>query len=82
MIKVAPCAHCKCEVWLPHELQEVALRIPGTSFYCAYGHKQHYPEEGVRKYWAKQAAIKLLELPDMTNVVQFKGKINEKERHS
>jgi len=41
------CSKCKCQMWIPDELNTAALhkRGPdGISFYCAYGHGQHYTQ--------------------------------------
>lgn len=40
------CPQCACEVWIPDALYEAAHASRGEngiSFYCAYGHAQHYP---------------------------------------
>lgn len=42
-VQVGPCARCKCEMFLPDALYEAAKRSPKISFYCAYGHEQHFP---------------------------------------
>lgn len=39
------CYKCKCQMWVPDALNEAALakRGPlGITFFCAYGHEQHY----------------------------------------
>jgi hypothetical protein len=41
------CHRCKCQMWIPDELNSAALhkRGPeGIHFYCAYGHGQHYAD--------------------------------------
>lgn len=39
------CYKCKTPMWIPHELNEAALKARGdVAFYCAYGHKQFYVE--------------------------------------
>lgn len=80
MQRVSACVQCKCEIGLPDELYEAAIRSPKISFYCAYGHSQHFSEDGIRKYWAARSQAAELKFTDMTNVVQFKGKTNEAQR--
>jgi hypothetical protein len=39
------CFRCKCQMWIPDELNSSALRARGEiPFFCAYGHKQYYIE--------------------------------------
>lgn len=39
------CYKCKCQIWIPDELNSAALHDRGViPFYCAYGHKQFYIE--------------------------------------
>lgn len=47
MHNVGQCYRCKCELWIPEALYEAAnhSRGPnGISFYCSYGHRQHFVE--------------------------------------
>ena len=44
VISVGGCYWCKCPMYLPIELYNAARRRPDISFYCSYGHKQHFPE--------------------------------------
>lgn len=39
------CFRCKCQMWIPDELNAAALQGRGEiPFYCAYGHRQFYIE--------------------------------------
>lgn len=38
------CCECKTEMWLPDDLYSAAKKSPSISFYCAYGHRQHFPK--------------------------------------
>lgn len=39
------CFKCKCQMWIPDDLNGAALRARGEiPFYCAYGHRQYYIE--------------------------------------
>lgn len=42
MINVGACYKCKATIYLPVSLHEAARASPRISFYCAYGHEQHY----------------------------------------
>lgn len=39
---VGECCQCKAPMTLPKELYEAARRSPVISFYCPYGHRQHF----------------------------------------
>ena len=85
MKKVNNCPVCKCEMWLPDELCESALKSAQINFFCAYGHKQHLSEDCIKAYWQPLPNIPI-KLIEHSNVVQlFKGKNNEnpvaKESH-
>lgn len=42
---IGPCIQCKCELWLPTELYNAAMRGRRTiTFYCGYGHGQVFSE--------------------------------------
>jgi hypothetical protein len=43
IIDVGACCRCKAPMFLPAELYHSAKRSPSISFFCAYGHSQHYP---------------------------------------
>lgn len=43
LVDVGRCCQCGSEMLIPDELYRAAVRSPDISFYCAYGHKQHYP---------------------------------------
>ena len=75
------CCECHSEIGLPDELYEVAIRSSSVSFFCSYGHKQNFSDTGIRQYWAAKQ-LKQQQYPDMTNVVQFKGKIHEAKLNS
>ncbi len=39
------CCKCKCQMWIPDELNTAALNARSViPFYCAYGHRQFYVE--------------------------------------
>ncbi|MFC6487312.1 hypothetical protein [Nitratireductor sp. GCM10026969] len=38
------CCRCKSDMWLPDDLYSAARKSPDISFYCPYGHPQHFPE--------------------------------------
>jgi hypothetical protein len=44
LISVGPCYRCKSEIALPQELHDAAKRSPRISFWCPYGHEQHFCE--------------------------------------
>lgn len=44
MINAGSCCVCKCIIYLPKDLYNSAKHSESISFYCAYGHKQHYPQ--------------------------------------
>lgn len=43
MQDVGKCCRCGTNFWIPDELYQAAKRSPKISFYCPYGHEQHYP---------------------------------------
>jgi hypothetical protein len=43
MVQVGPCARCRTLIWLPTALYDAARHSPAITFYCAYGHSQHFP---------------------------------------
>lgn len=43
MIK-STCCKCETEMWLPDDLYSAARKSSNISFFCAYGHSQHFPE--------------------------------------
>ena len=43
-IDIGPCCRCKQDIQLPLELYHAAKRSPNISFWCAYGHQQHFAE--------------------------------------
>lgn len=42
MTDAGTCCQCKCRMHLPTELYKAAQRSPSISFYCAFGHRQHF----------------------------------------
>lgn len=44
MINAGPCYRCKSEIVLPDELYHAAKRSPRISFWCPFGHEQHFVE--------------------------------------
>ena len=38
------CCRCESDMWVPPDLEAAARRSPDISFYCPYGHRQHYAE--------------------------------------
>lgn len=73
-MKLLPeCSVCKCKVGIPDELFEAAIRSSKVSFHCAYGHAQHFPEDGLRRYWAAALAGPAKQI-EGTNVILFKPK--------
>jgi len=43
-VQSGPCAHCKTDMWLPDELHSAARRSEKITFFCPYGHPQHFPQ--------------------------------------
>jgi hypothetical protein len=43
IVDVGLCARCKCPMTLPAELHSSARRSASITFYCPYGHPQHFP---------------------------------------
>jgi hypothetical protein len=43
MINAGPCFRCKCDIFLPDSLHDAARRSERISFWCPYGHEQHFP---------------------------------------
>jgi len=85
MKRIGNCPWCKSEMWLPDELYQAAVRSPQIAFYCAYGHKQHFSIEGIKKYWedkAKPAQPAIQPTYEATNIIIFKGKGHEAQQHS
>ena len=86
MKRVGDCPSCKCEIWLPDILFDNAIRSPEIGFYCSYGHKQHFSEAGIKKYFDALAAKAFKEapmIPNLSNVIRlFKEKGHETQRHS
>lgn len=37
-----PCYRCRAPIYLPDELYKAAKHSPAISFFCAYGHEQHF----------------------------------------
>lgn len=73
MKRISNCPGCNCEIWLPDELHEAAIRSPKINFFCVYGHKQHFSEAGIAQYWAKKPKAIVIQL--------FKGKGHEAQQH-
>jgi hypothetical protein len=44
-MKTLTCSECKSEYGIPDSLYECAARSEVVSFYCSYGHAQHFPRE-------------------------------------
>lgn len=40
---VGGCCRCKTHIVLPNDLYSAAKKSPAISFYCPYGHPQHFP---------------------------------------
>lgn len=43
-INVGSCLRCKCKIFLPEDLYRAAKNSSRISFFCAYGHAQHFVE--------------------------------------
>jgi hypothetical protein len=43
VVATGPCCRCGAPIRLPGELYRSAKRSPAISFWCAYGHEQHFP---------------------------------------
>ncbi len=76
MKKINNCPVCKCEMWLPDELCDAALKSSKVKFHCAYGHSQHFSDDCIKAYWAPLQKIKI-PIVEYSNVIQFKGKTHE-----
>lgn len=79
MIRLNNCPMCQSPVWLPKELHDAAIKSSQVPFYCPYGHKQHFTEDGIRNYWiqmeASLAAKKqplVIPISDTSNVIPFR----------
>jgi hypothetical protein len=44
MINVGPCYLCKATIWLPDGLYRSAKHSERISFWCAFGHEQHFAQ--------------------------------------
>lgn len=44
MKDAGPCYRCKRPISIPEELYDAARTSPRISFWCAYGHEQHFAE--------------------------------------
>ena len=44
MSNVGPCYKCRCEMWIPQNLEQAARRSSKIEFFCAYGHGQIFAE--------------------------------------
>lgn len=44
LIQISGCAQCKCTFSIPEELYRSCKCSPDISFYCPYGHPNHYPK--------------------------------------
>lgn len=49
MVDAGACCQCGAKIKLPKELYEAAHRSPDIWFYCAYGHRQHYPKTATER---------------------------------
>jgi hypothetical protein len=43
-VNAGACYRCKAIIWLPDELYAAAHHSPSISFWCPYGHEQHFCE--------------------------------------
>lgn len=44
MSNVGICYRCRCEIWIPRELDQAARKSSKIEFFCAYGHGQVFAE--------------------------------------
>lgn len=44
MRAAGPCYRCKSNIWLPDDLYSSARRSPAITFWCPFGHEQHFTE--------------------------------------
>lgn len=44
MVNAGSCCRCKADIWLPLDLYSAAQRSSRISFWCPYGHEQHFRE--------------------------------------
>lgn len=44
MKNIGPCYRCRCEMWIPDDLYAAAKHSEKISFYCPFGHEQHFPQ--------------------------------------
>lgn len=42
MINPVPCCRCRTEIWLPESLHDAAKHSENISFWCPFGHEQHF----------------------------------------
>lgn len=42
MKNAGPCCTCRTDIWLPESLYDAAGRSEAISFWCPYGHQQHF----------------------------------------
>ena len=42
--QIGPCYKCKSDMWLPEALYDAAKRSERITFWCPYGHEQHFVE--------------------------------------
>lgn len=42
MKSAGSCCRCKSEIWLPDSLHDAAHHSESISFWCPYGHEQHF----------------------------------------
>lgn len=43
LVTISACAQCRCMFSMPEELYRSAKCSPSISFYCPFGHSNHYP---------------------------------------
>jgi len=83
MKRVGDCPLCRCEVYLPDELFSAAMKSSMITFFCSYGHKQHFSEDTIKRHSAKITQPPApLPSYDGTNIIKFKGKGHETQSHS
>lgn len=56
----AKCCKCKTDFDLPDALWEAAMRSDEISFWCPYGHEQHFTQPNVMTEEPKAAVLKLV----------------------
>lgn len=66
--QISDCCKCGCPMSVPEELHLAALNSERITFYCAYGHGQHYNLEAWKK---KPPSPPNPETPKDDNIIPF-----------